>query len=281
MPRIKQVLRCYVAGNGTRTISSLMDISRNTVKKYITTFNQSGKTIEEILAMDEPDLLRLFNEKPDPCPPQPKSDRYAELMDRMPEYARMLRKKSITKTMVYQRYRQEYPDGYMKSQFFRILQLYLIQSAPVAHLEHKAGDRMYVDFAGDRLHLIDRETGEKVPVEVFVAILPCSQLTYVEAVMSQKKEDFIHACENAFYFYSGTPQAIVPDNLKAAVTHPNKYESELNEDFAAFAEHYNCAALPARVRRPATRRWSKGRSNLSTGQFTRWWKTRNTTTWQG
>ena len=66
MPRIKQVLRCYVAGNGTRTISSLMDISRNTVKKYITTFNQSGKTLEEILSMDEPDLLRLFNEKPDP-----------------------------------------------------------------------------------------------------------------------------------------------------------------------------------------------------------------------
>ena len=92
MPRIKQVLRCYVAGNGTRTISSLMDISRNIVKKYITTFNQSGKTIEEILAMDEPDLLRLFNEKPDPQPPLPKSDRYTQLMDRMPEYARMLRK---------------------------------------------------------------------------------------------------------------------------------------------------------------------------------------------
>ena len=68
MPRIKQVLRCYVAGNGTRTISSLLDISRNTVKKYITTFNQSGKTIEEILAMDEPDLLRLFNEKPGTYP---------------------------------------------------------------------------------------------------------------------------------------------------------------------------------------------------------------------
>ena len=262
MPRIKQVLRCYVAGNGTRTISSLMDISRNTVKKYITTFNQSGKTIEEILAMDEPDLLRLFNEKPDPYPPQPKSDRYTELMDRMPEYARMLRKKGITKTMVFQRYQKEFPDGYMKSQFFRNLQLYLIQSAPVAHLEHKAGDRMYVDFAGDRLHLIDRETGEKVPVEVFVAILPCSQLTYVEAVMSQKKEDFIHACENAFYFYGGTPQAIVPDNLKAAVTHPNKYESELNEDFAAFAEHYNCTALPARVRRPRDKALVEGAVKL-------------------
>ena len=130
MPRIKQVLRCYVAGNGTRTISSLMDISRNTVKKYITTFNQSGKTIEEILAMDEPDLLRLFNEKPDPYPPQPKSDRYAELMDRMPEYARMLRKKGVTKTMVFQRYRKEHPDGYMKSQFFQIFQMNLLQFAP-------------------------------------------------------------------------------------------------------------------------------------------------------
>ena len=130
MPRIKQVLRCYVAGNGTRTISSLMEISRNIVKKYITTFNQSGKTIEEILAMDEPDLLRLFNEKPDPQPPLPKSDRYTQLMDRMPEYARMLRKKGVTKTMVFQRYLQEHPNGYRKSQFFRILQLYLIQAAP-------------------------------------------------------------------------------------------------------------------------------------------------------
>ena len=130
MPRIKQVLRCYVAGNGTRTISSLMDISRNTVKKYITTFNQSGKTIEEILAMDEPDLLRLFNEKPDPLPPLPKSDRYTELMELMPEYARKLRKKGMTKTRIFQQYQKEHPDGYMKSQFYRILQLYLIQAAP-------------------------------------------------------------------------------------------------------------------------------------------------------
>ena len=262
MSRIKQVLRCYFAGNGTRTISSLMDISRNTVKKYISTFNLCGKTIEEVMAMNEPELLSLFNEKPAPYPPQPKAARYVELMDLMPEYARMLRKKGVTKTMVYQRYREEYPDGYMKSQFFRILQMYLIQSAPIAHLEHKAGDRMYVDFAGDRLHLVDRESGDKVPVEVFVAILPCSQLTYVEAVMSQKKEDFIHACENAFYFYGGTPQAIVPDNLKAAVTHPNKYESELNEDFAAFAEHYNCTALPARVRRPRDKALVEGAVKL-------------------
>ena len=68
MPRIKQVLRCYAAGKGTKSISSLMDLSRTTVKKYINTFNQCGKSIEEVLAMDETELLRLFNEKPDPRP---------------------------------------------------------------------------------------------------------------------------------------------------------------------------------------------------------------------
>ena len=117
----------------------------------------------------------------------------------------MLRKRGMTKLKVYEEYLKDFPEGYSRSRFSRVLRAYLIQTAPVAHLEHKAGDRMYVDFAGDRLSLTDRDTGEKVPVEVFVAILPCSQLTYVEAVMSQKKEDFIHACENAFYFYGGTP----------------------------------------------------------------------------
>ena len=262
MSRIKQVLRCYVAGKGTKSISSLLDISRNTVKKYINTFNLCGKSIEEVLGMDEAALLNLFNEEPSNRPPIPRSDRYDALTERLPDYTRMLRKKGVTKQMVYQLYRQEYPDGYMRTQFYRILQNYLIQSAPVAHLEHKAGDRMYVDFAGDRLHLVDTDTGEKVPVEVFVAILPCSQLTYVEAVLSQKKEDFIHACEDAFYFYGGTPQAIVPDNLKAAVTHPNKYESELNEDFAAFADHYGCTALPARVRRPRDKALVEGAVKL-------------------
>ena len=76
MPRIKQVLRCYAAGKGTRSISSLLDISRNTVKKYINTFNLCGKSLEEVLALDEVELLALFNEKPDPCPPPPKSDRH-------------------------------------------------------------------------------------------------------------------------------------------------------------------------------------------------------------
>jgi transposase len=109
---------------------------------------------------------------------------------------------------------------------------------------------MYVDFAGDKLNLVDQQTGEIQPVEVFVAILGASQLTYVEAVMTQQKEDFIAACENAMLYYNGVPAAIVPDNLKSAVTKSSKYEPTINETFADFAEHYATTILPARAYRP-------------------------------
>ena len=117
-------------------------------------------------------------------------------------------------------------------------------SNPVMHLEHKAGDKLFIDFAGDKLSIVDADSGEILPVEVFVAILPCSQLTYVEAVMSQGKEDLITACENSLHYMGGTPLAIVPDNLKAAVTRSSRYEATLNDDFASFAEHYGCAVMP-------------------------------------
>src|SRR5690606_35107354 len=94
-------------------------------------------------------------------------------------------------------------------------------------MEHKAGDKMFVDFTGKKLQLVDKESGEIQDVEVFVAILGCSQLTFVTAVATQQKEDFIDACEQALHFFGGSPQAIVPDNLKSAVTRANRYEALL------------------------------------------------------
>ena len=118
------------------------------------------------------------------------------------------------------------------------------------HIEHKAGDKLYVDYAGEKLSIVDKETGELQKVEVFISILGASQLTYVQAVMSQQKEDFIGACQSALYFYGGVPLAIVPDNLKSAVTKSSKYEPTLNEAFADFAEHYSTTILPVRAYRP-------------------------------
>ena len=101
-----------------------------------------------------------------------------------------------------------------------------------------------------KLSIVDVDSGEIKEVEVFAAILGCSQLTYVEAVMSQRKEDFIKACENALHYFGGVPLAIVPDNLHSDVTKSSKYEPVINESFADFAEHDATVVLPARAYRP-------------------------------
>ncbi len=108
---------------------------------------------------------------------------------------------------------------------------------------------MYIDFAGKKLYLIDRDNS-RVAIEVFVAILGCSQLTYVEAVSSQRKEALIKACENALHYFKGVPQVIVPDNLRSAVTKGSKCEAVTNADFACFAEHYGTTVIPARAYKP-------------------------------
>ena len=114
------------------------------------------------------------------------------------------------------------------------------------HMEHKAGDKCFVDFSGETLFIVDRKTGEKIQVEVFIAILGASQRSYIEAVESQKKECWIRANENAFHEFGGVTAAIVPDNLKGAITKPDKYEPDVNPEYDDFARHYGTVILPAR-----------------------------------
>ena len=109
---------------------------------------------------------------------------------------------------------------------------------------------MFVDFAGQKLTIVERGTGEIIPVEVFVAILPNSHYTYIEACKSQKREDFIACCTNALHFYGGVPKAIVSDNLKSAVTRASKYEANINRSFKDFARHYDCVINPTRTYAP-------------------------------
>jgi transposase len=156
----------------------------------------------------------------------------------------------MTREKLWKEYMEKHPDGYFYTQFCVLYNRWHKKVNPVMHVVHKAGDKLYVDFAGDKLEIVNPHTGEIEKAEVFVAILGASQLTYVEACMSQKKEDFIRCCENALHFFGGAPQAIIPDNLRSAVTKSNRYEPEINETFADFANHYQCSIIPARPYRP-------------------------------
>lgn len=233
---------------GIKSIASAFDISRNTVRRYVRMYDDSGISADKLLTLSDSRLQELFvvpwaRERT-------RSERYIELEALLPDYAARLSRKGLTVKMLYEEYHREHPEGYRHSAFGMMLNQYMLQTNAIGHVEHRAGDQMYVDFAGDRLEIVDELTAAVRKVEVFVAILPCSHYTYCEAVMSQKKEDFIKACENALHFYGGAPLAIVPDNLRAAVTRSDRNDPVINADFAAFAEHYGCAVVPARVRRP-------------------------------
>lgn len=129
-------------------------------------------------------------------------------------------------------------------------------------MNNKAGDKLYVDYTGDKLHLTDTDTGELLPVEVFVGILPCSQLIYVRACYSQCTEDLVDCARRCLEYLGGSPAAIVTDNLKAAVIKSSRYEPRLNQAFESFGDHYSTAVLPTRAYKPKDKALVEGAVNL-------------------
>jgi transposase len=246
MSRIRQIIRLYVQGTSKKKISVLTASSRNTVKKYIIKFTQDRLTYEKIEAMSDHALALLFSAEPLP----PKDERFEELQLLLPGIEKQMKRKGMNITLQWEQYQSTHPGGYAIAQFYKHYRDFTGRIHPAMHMEHKAGDKVYIDFAGEKLSIIDKDTGEVRYVEVFAAILGCSQLTYVEAVYSQKKEDLIGACENALHYFGGVPSAIVPDNLRSAVSKTSRYEPTINQSFASFAEHYNTVVLPARAYKP-------------------------------
>jgi len=253
MKKVRLIIRLYTEGVSKRTISEKSGCSRNTVKKYIRQFIALGMTFDELNKLSNTSLEELFKSEP----PSP-GKKLETLKSYFPEMEKALKKKGITRELLWNKYISENPDGYRLSQFKEHYNRWRKQSGGVMHIEHKAGDKMYVDYAGDRLEIVDMDTGELRQVEVFVAVLGASQLTYVDASFSQKKEDFIQSCENALHYFGGVPQAIITDNLKSAVIKSDRYEPTLNEAFRDFTLHYGLSALPAGPYKPRHKALAEG-----------------------
>jgi transposase len=221
-------------------------IHRSTLRNIVSDIKQSKLSVSDALQLSDQALEELFKKAFENV----QSEKLQTLYGLFPAIDRELKRKGVTKMLLWDEYKQKHPDGVGKSQFLYHFSQWKATKTPIMRQNHKAGDKLFIDFAGEKLFVTDKETGRTKPVEVFVAVLGASQLTYVEAVMTQKKEDFISACENALHFFQGVPAAIVPDNLRSAVTKSDKYEPTINETFADFAEHYNTTILPARAYRP-------------------------------
>jgi len=257
MQKLRQIIRLYGQGKGSKSISSMLGVSRTTIKKYLQIFHFSGMSYETFFSKSDQELSVLFEVHKSPLP----SARQLALEELLPSLCKQLKRKGVTREQLHKQYIEKYPEGYGRSRFNNYIQLYLGQSHPVMHIEHKAGEKMYIDFTGEKLYLADNNA-TRISVEVFVAILGCSQLTYVEAVASQKKEDLIRVCENALHYFEGVPRVIVPDNLRSAVSKGSKYEAVINPDFANFAEHYATTVIPARAYKPRDKSLVEGAVKL-------------------
>jgi len=221
-----------------------MDL-KQIVNHYIRLFKSSDYTFKELLSFDKEGLERLF-----PSHTTIDNPRYDDLMRYFEGINKARNHPGFTFLFHYQEYTSKSKHPYSYTQFMEHYRRKYAKIKGSMKLEHEAGREMFIDYAGKKLHIVDKATGEIIPVEVFVVILPNSQYTYVEACRSQKREDLISATENALHFYGGVPKAIVSDNLKSAVTRASKYQAQINRSFKDFARHYNCVINPARSYSP-------------------------------
>ncbi|WP_430818008.1 IS21 family transposase, partial [Carboxylicivirga marina] len=254
MSKVRKVIQFHHQGKAKQFISRYMGLSRNTVKKYIALYRVLNLTIDEINQKSDSELEKIFSRDTEDV----LSPKLKKVYDFFPHMERELKKTGVTKHRMWKEYHQKHPEGLKLSQFKAHYLRWSKKVNPVMHMEHKAGDKMFIDYAGKTLEIINKETGEVEQVQFFVAILGASQYTYAEASPSQQKEDFITLVENALHFYGGVPAAIVPDNLKSAVIRSSRFEPTINETFMDFAEHYGTTILPARAYRPRDKSLAEG-----------------------
>ena len=227
-----------------RQIAQALNISRPVVAKYWQGFIHSELSFEQIEQMPDSVLVNTI-EKSRRKP----SKRFRELLQKFPGYIVELRNPGVTLQLLWEEYKGEHKDGFQYSQFCYHFRVWRDSSDVRMHINHKAGEKMFVDYAGNKLSWTDKKTGEEVVVETFVAVLGASGLSYVEASVSQEKEEWIRSNERALYYFGGSTSAIVPDNLLSAVSRADRYEPEINPDYAEFAEHYRTVIIPTRVRK--------------------------------
>jgi transposase len=262
MRRIREVLRLRaLLGENVRAIASGAGLARSTVRTYLQRADRAGLDGARPLHdwTDEALETALF-------PPPPATDAKRPLPDWDSVDRELRRHKHATRRLLWIEYRDAHPGGYEFSQFKLLLSQWQKSAGRELSMRqiHRAGVAVQVDYAGDRVSVID--AGIPREAQIFVACLPCSGLIYAEATWSQKSQDWLSSHVRLFAFLGGVTELVVPDNLKAGVTHASFYDPVLNASYTALLRHYGAAGLPARARHPR----DKGAGENAVLQACRW-----------
>ena len=262
MHTIQEVLRLtYISKLSSRQVSLLTNTSQTTVVDYCSRFKKVSVPIEELLEYDNTKVMSLLY--PEIVPSRKTTTRPHPDWDQVHTE---LKQKGMTRLLLWEEYKEQHPDGYGYTQFKEYYNRFIKTINPSMRQIHYAGDKLFVDFSGLTMPVVNAGTGEIHKAQIFVAVLGASGYTFVHAVMSQNTEDFIECHNKAFYFFDGVPNQVVPDNLKAAVISHKRGKVKLNESYADMGRHYSVAIVPARPYKPQ----DKSKAELGVKGIQRW-----------
>ena len=244
MRKIRDVLRLSAEGLSSRQIAASLGVGRSTLQSYMERAREVGLAWPLSPDMSDTDLeRRLFHRA------YQNTQRIAA-QPNWPYIHRELRRKGVTLMLLWEEYRADHPDGYGYSRFCELYTRWEGKLSPVMRQRHSAGERLFVDYAGHTIDVIDPETGEVRTAQVFVAVLGASNYTFVEATWTQSLPEWIASHVRALDFFGGVTVQIVSDNLKAGVTKACFYDPAINRTYADMAAHYDTAVVPARPYKP-------------------------------
>ncbi len=245
MRQVHEVLRLkWASGLSDRQIAQRLGLSRPTVAAYVQRAQAAGLSWPLPEGLDEAALERLL------FPPSPAHSLFPPLAPDWAQVHQELKRKGVTLLLLWQEYKAATPEGFQYSWFCQAYRAWVGKLDLVMRQSHRAGEKLFVDYAGQGIPIVDRHSGEVHEAVIFIAVLGASNYTYVEATRTQSLPDWIGSHVRTFEALGGVPEVVVPDNLKAAVTRTHRYEPDLNRTYLDLASHYHVAIIPARAARP-------------------------------
>jgi transposase len=241
MRKTREILRLKLTlGKSHRQVSASLSVGIGTISELITR--------AQLAELDWPAVEKLSDDELEAriYPARSLSSVLRPLPD--PVYLRTeLKKVGVTMRLLHAEYLEQHPtDGYGYTQFCAHYNEWLSRQHLVMRQEHRAGEKLFVDYSGKKPHFIDPKTGEQIEVELFVAVLGASNYTYAEATLTQSSPDWIASHRRGLAYIAGVPGALVPDQLKSGVTHACRYDPGIQRTYEEFARHYDTAVVPAR-----------------------------------
>lgn len=254
---LRQLIQLKRKGMSNRKVAQALGISRNTVNTYTRALEAQELSYAQLEELSHTRLGELFQQNDDKD-----LQRYEQLTRYFPTFKKELQKTGCTLQTLWNDYLANHPDGYRYTQFVYYFNQWTGKTKASGILMHRAGEKLFMDFAGKTMDYVDRQTGEIITCQVFAALMPASQYTYVQACHTQQRDDLVDCLNGCLQWMGGVPKAIVGDNMKAAVTKGHKYAPIINKTLKDLALHYGCVIDATRPYHPQDKALVEGAIRL-------------------